>query len=40
MDIRPFHLNVPEAELTELRNRINARQGGLNGKRSLMHRKE
>jgi hypothetical protein len=22
--IRPFHVNVPEAELTELRNRINA----------------
>ena len=24
MDIRPFHVNVPEAELTELRRRINA----------------
>ena len=22
--IRPFHVNVPEAELTELRRRINA----------------
>jgi hypothetical protein len=24
MDIRPFHVNVPEAELTELHKRINA----------------
>ena len=24
--IRPFHVNVPEAELTELRRRINATQ--------------
>jgi hypothetical protein len=24
LDIRPFHVNVPEAELTELRRRINA----------------
>src|ERR1700739_2138562 len=24
IDIRPFHVNVPEAELTELRRRINA----------------
>jgi Epoxide hydrolase N terminus len=24
MNIRPFHVNVPEAELTELRRRINA----------------
>jgi hypothetical protein len=24
MDISPFHVNVPEAELTELRRRINA----------------
>jgi hypothetical protein len=23
-NIRPFHVNVPEAELTELRRRINA----------------
>ena len=23
-DIRPFHVNVPEAELTELRRRINS----------------
>ena len=30
--IRPFHVNIPEAELTELRRRINA-TGGLNGKR-------
>ena len=29
--IRPFHVNVPEAELTELRTRINA-QDGLNRK--------
>ena len=25
--IRPFHVNVPEAELTELRRRINATLG-------------
>src|SRR5215468_8565800 len=24
LDIRPFHVNVPEAELTELRRRVNA----------------
>jgi hypothetical protein len=24
IQIRPFHVNVPEAELTELRRRINA----------------
>ena len=37
--IRPFQVvSVPEAELTELRRRINA-TSGLNGKRSRMHRK-
>jgi len=30
--IRPFHVNVPEADLTELRRRINA-TSGLNKKR-------
>ena len=33
--LRPFHVNVPEAELTELRKRIN-NTGGLNEKRSRM----
>ena len=35
--IRPFHVNFPEAELTELRRLT--QQSGLNGKRSRMHRK-
>ncbi len=37
--IRPFHVNVPEAELTDLRRRINA-TNGLNEKRLQMRRKE
>jgi len=37
--IRPFHVNVPEAEPTEMRRRVNATKC-LNGKRSWMYRKE
>ena len=36
--IRPFRVDVPEAELTELRRRINA-TGGLNKKRSPINRR-
>ena len=36
--VRPFHVNVPEAELTELRRRINA-TSGLNEKRLQINRK-
>ena len=36
--IRPFHVSFPEAELTELRRRINATSGP-SGKRSRMQRK-
>jgi hypothetical protein len=37
--IRPFHVNVPEAEVTELRRRI-TRQGGLNGKQPQLFSEE
>ena len=36
--VRPYHVNVPEAELTELRRR-KTRKGGPSGKRSRMIRK-
>ena len=36
--IRPFQVNVPEAQLSELRRRI-SRPGGLTGKRSRINRK-
>ena len=38
LDIRPFHVNFPEAEFTELRRRISL-QEGLSEKRSRISRK-